>query len=229
MPMSRCPVDRHAQAMTTMTRPSTTRRGWLLPTSLIMLSTVPVLAGSIRLTELAGRPDVTPDNARFVEVPLPVVVHIIGASLYCVLGAFQFAPGLRRRRPRWHRIAGRLLVPAGIAAALSGIWMTLFYDLPDHDNALLGAMRLGFGSAMATSIVLGFLAVRRRDIARHRAWMVRGYAIGQGAGTQVFTIAACSAILGEPSAFTRAMLMGAGWVINIVIAEWFIRRTIRPS
>ena len=40
---------------------------------------------------------------------------------------------------------------------------------------------------MAAAIVLGFTAIRRRDIAAHRAWMIRAYALGLGAGTQAFT------------------------------------------
>ncbi|MGW4295846.1 DUF2306 domain-containing protein [Micromonospora chersina] len=91
-----------------------------------MLSAVPVIAGAARAAELTGGATVTPDNARFLASPVPVLVHIIGASLYCLLGAFQFAPGFRRRRPGWHRLAGRLLIPCGLGAALSGLWMALF-------------------------------------------------------------------------------------------------------
>jgi hypothetical protein len=43
---------------------------------------------------------------------------------------------------------------------------------------LLTPIRLAFGVAMAGRIVLGVAAIRRRDVAGHRAWMVRGYAIG---------------------------------------------------
>ena len=56
-----------------------------------------------------------------------LVLHILCASVYALLGAFQFAPAFRRRRPGWHRRAGRLLVPAGLLVGLSGLWMTLFY------------------------------------------------------------------------------------------------------
>jgi hypothetical protein len=37
-----------------------------------------------------------------------VVVHIVAAALYALLGAFQFSARLRRRRPDWHRRSGRL-------------------------------------------------------------------------------------------------------------------------
>ena len=130
-------------------------RGWLPAAGLIVLSLVPILAGAMRLTELAGSGPITPDNARFFAVPAPVVVHIISASFYCVFGALQFVPSLRRGRPGWHRIAGRMLVPAGLLAALSGLWMTLFYPHPEEDGLVLPALRLIFGSAMFASIVLG--------------------------------------------------------------------------
>ncbi|MBE1501850.1 putative membrane protein [Amycolatopsis lexingtonensis] len=205
--------------------PHKKRPEWLVPAGLLLLSAVPVAAGSARVAELAGGARVTADNARFFAMPLPVVLHIFGASLFCVLGAFQFVPSLRRRR--WHRVSGRLLVPCGLVAALSGLWMTLFSDLPPGDGDLLTVFRLFFGTAMAVSIVLATLAIRRRDVRRHRVWMTRGYAIGLGAGTQVLTHVPWALLVGAPGEFTRAMLMAAGWVINLVVAEWALRR--RPT
>ncbi|MFC0030037.1 DUF2306 domain-containing protein [Micromonospora chaiyaphumensis] len=203
------------------------KREWLVPVGLIMLSAVPVIAGAARTAELTGGATVTPDNARFFASPVPVLVHIVGASLYCLLGAFQFAPGLRRRRPGWHRLAGRVLVPCGLAAALSGLWMTLFYPRPPIDHVLVTPMRLVFGTAMLGCIVLGFAAIRRRDIPRHRAWMARGYAIGLGAGTQVLTHLPWMLLVGQPDGVGRAFLMLAGWVINLAVVEWALRR--RPT
>jgi len=199
------------------------RRGWLIPAALILLSFVPVLAGGVRVAELASGAQITPDNARFVAEPVPVVVHIVSVSVYSILGAFQFAPGLRRRRIGWHRAAGRLLVPTGLAVAFSGLWMTVFYPRPADVGALVTDFRLVFGSAMALSIVLGLAAIRRRDIARHRAWMIRGYAIALGAGTQVFTQLPWMLAVGPLDKSSKAVLMLAGWLINIAVAEWIIR------
>ncbi|MGI8335714.1 DUF2306 domain-containing protein [Actinomadura scrupuli] len=207
-------------------RPPSTKGKWLVP-ALLLLSAIPVIAGAVRLTELAGGAEITPQNARFVTAPVPVVVHIIGVTLYSVLGAFQFAPGLRRRRPGLHRAAGRLLVPCGLAAALSGLWMTLFYAHPADTGALVTGFRLVFGSIMIVSLVLGFTAIRRRDIARHRAWMIRAYAIAQGAGTQALTQLPWILIVGMPGKLSKGLLMGAAWLINLAIAEWIIRR--RPA
>ncbi|MEU1841341.1 DUF2306 domain-containing protein [Micromonospora chersina] len=198
-----------------------------MPAGLIMLSAVPVIAGAVRTAELTAGATVTPDNARFFASPAPVLVHIVGASLYCLLGAFQFAPGFRRRRPGWHRLAGRVLIPCGLAAALSGVWMALFYPRPPIDHVLVTPMRLVFGTAMFCCIVLGVAAIRRRDIPRHRAWMARGYAIGLGAGTQVLTHLPWMLLAGQPAGVGRALLMLAGWVINLAVVEWALRR--RPT
>jgi uncharacterized membrane protein len=188
----------------------------------VILSLVPVIAGSLRVLEIAGGPQILPANSRIAAVPAPVVVHIIAAALYAMLGALQFSARLRRRRPNWHRRSGRLLVGAGMLVALSGLWMTLFYTgAPGGD--LLWAVRLLVGSAMAASIVLGFTAIRRRDIAAHRAWMVRAYALAVAAGTQVFTQGIGEALFGT-SDLSTALSVSAGWVINAAVAEWVIRR-----
>ncbi|MFI7449333.1 DUF2306 domain-containing protein [Nonomuraea sp. NPDC049714] len=197
---------------------------WRVPAALIGLAFVPVLAGGIRLTELTGGAEITPDNARFFAAPVPVVLHIITVTVYSVLGAFQFVPRLRRKRG-WHRVAGRVLVPCGLIAALTGLWMSVFYALPAMDGPLVAASRLVFGTAMVVAIVLGFAAIRRRDFARHRAWMIRGYAIGMGAGTQAFTHVPLFALDGTPGELPRAVAMAAGWVINLAVAEWIIRRS----
>ena len=200
---------------------------WVIPAALILLSLIPLTAGGFRLIELARGAEITPANARFFAAPLPVVLHITAASAYALLGAFQFVAVFRRRRPGWHRIVGWFLIPCGLLVGLSGLWMTLFYPWPKGDGELLYLLRLLFGSAMVVAIVLGVAAIRRGNVIQHRAWMMRGYAIGLGAGTQALTLMVGEMIGGPPNELSRALLMGAGWVINLVVAEWIIRQ--RPA
>jgi uncharacterized membrane protein len=195
---------------------------WRVPAALLVLSAIPVVAGTLRLLEIAGGPQLLPANPRIDAVPAPVVVHIVAAAVFAILGVFQFSARLRRRRPSWHRRSGRVLVGAGLAVAGSGLWMTLFYT-GAPGGQLLWAVRLLVGSAMAAFIVLGFTAIRRRDIAAHRAWMIRAYALAVGAGTQAFTQGVGEALFGTGELST-ALSMSAGWVINVAVAEWVIRR-----
>ncbi|MDG4827660.1 DUF2306 domain-containing protein [Asanoa sp. WMMD1127] len=202
------------------------KSAWRLPLLLVLLTLVPVVAGSLRLLELAGGPQLLPSNPRVDAFPLPVVLHVAAAALYAFLGALQFSARLRRRRPAWHRRAGRVLVAAGLVVAVSALWMTLSYpDAPG--GGLLWGVRLVVGSAMAACLLLGFAAIRRRDIAAHRAWMIRAYALAVAAGTQTFTQGIGEAVF-EPADLTTALSVSAGWVINATVAEWAVRRAPVP-
>ncbi len=206
----------------TQRRPGVRRRaGWWVPASLLALAVIPVLGGTGRMVELLGGPEVLPTDARFATSPAPLVVHIVAAVVYALLGAFQFSARLRRHK--WHRRAGRLLVPLGLAVALSGLWMTLFYAQKEGTGDLLYVFRLLASSGMGIGIILGLVAIRSRDIPRHRAWMTRAYALALGAGTQAFTVGFGEALFGAGVVRTDLM-MGAAWVINLAVAEWFIRR-----
>ncbi len=205
-----------------------TTRARLVPYSLVALSLIPVIAGAFRVSQLAVGAPIDDGNARFFDSPVPVVLHIVGATIYCLLGAFQFDAGLRRRRPGWHRAAGRLLIPCGLTAALSGMWMAAAYDVPSPDGTAVMVLRVVVGSVMALSIVLGFAAVRRRDFTAHRAWMMRGYALGLAAGTQAFTHLPWAVAGTAPDELGRFAAMAAGWLINLAVAAWFIWRSRRP-
>jgi uncharacterized membrane protein len=195
---------------------------WRVPAALLLLSVVPVVAGSLRLLEIAGGPHLLPTNPRVDASPLPVVLHVLAAAIYAAAGAFQFPARLRRGHPAWHRRAGRVLVGAGLVVAGSGLWMTLFYP-GAPGGGLLWTVRLVVGSAMTISIVLGVSAIRRRDIAAHRAWMIRAYALALGAGTQVLTQGIGEGLFGIGDLST-GLSISSGWVINAAVAEWVIRR-----
>lgn len=209
-------------------RPSAPRaasptRNRLAVACLLVLAAVPVAAGAFRLTDLG---ELTTANARFVTAPVPIVTHVVAATLYAVLGAFQFSSGIRRHRNGWHRAAGVVLVPAGALVAASGIWMTATYDLPAHDDGALSLLRYAVGTAMLAELALAMMALVRHDYPLHGAWMTRAYALGMGAGTQLFTAGPLMA-LDDPPAWARAAAMGLGWAINATVAEVVIRHRRR--
>jgi uncharacterized membrane protein len=205
---------------------STRVRSWPVPVALVALSAIPLTAGTLRLIQLAGGPAVIPADHRFVGFPLPLVMHIVGATTYALLGILQLLPRFRRRHLVWHRRAGRVVAVAGLLVAISALWMTLFSEAQPGTGDLLFVLRLVFGSAMAACLVLGFTALRRRDIAAHRAWMVRAYAIGLAAGTQALTEGIGDAIFGT-GVLAADLAKAAGWVINLAVAEWALRRPAR--
>lgn len=198
---------------------------YIVTTLLIVLSIIPMVGGVVRLMSVTGDAPVTPDNARFVQAPVPVVIHALSAMLYSLLGAFQFTRGMRTRWPGWHRRAGRVLGLAGLATGLSGLWMTVCYPIPeDLQGPFLYWVRLAVGSAMVLSIVIGWRSILQRQLQRHEAFMIRAYALAQGAGTQALVLLPWMLSTGESGGPTRDLLMTLSWLINLAVAEAILLR-----
>lgn len=207
------------------------RAVWLIPVGFTLLTLIPIISGSLRLTQLAGGPELIPAAARFTDFPVPVVLHIVVGVVFSVVGAFQFIPSLRRGRRSWHRFAGRILIPAGFVVALSALWMATFSQLPPGDGPALLVIRWVFGGFMLVALALA-LAVRalvRRRYAEHGAWMTRAYALGVAAGTQAIVLIPGSMLYGSSDETSRAVAMTLGWLINLAVAELVIRRRRRRA
>jgi hypothetical protein len=213
-----------------MTHPKSNRRELTIadfkaPALLVLLSLVPTLGGVARLASVARDATVTPDDARFLHAPVPVVLHVFSATLFCILGAFQFSRGFRLRWSGSHRRAGRVLAVCGLVAGATGLWMTAFYDIPTSlQGPLLYVVRWIVALAMIGSIVMAWRTILRRDVVRHEAFMIRAYALGQGAGTQALVLGPWMLISGESGGLTRDLLMTLAWAINVVVGEAIIRR-----
>lgn len=209
----------------TITATQKKKSDWTVPIWLLVLTLIPAAAGITHLIAVASGAEITPENARFFSSPTPFVLHVVSVTFYCIFGAFQFSPGIRKRNLAWHRITGRLLIPFGITSALTGLWMTLYYPLPfQQQGPPLLYFRVFVAVAMTTCLVLGFTTMLKRKISDHSAWMIRAYALGQGAGTQVITLLPYMLLIGTPPQLTRDLLMILAWVINICVAEWIIRK-----
>lgn len=207
------------------------RSEWLVLGGLLVLSLVPCAGGVVRLVELASGEAIEslPENPRIRSAPAPVVFHLVSIVPFCLLGAFQFLPSFRRSHPGWHKASGKVVGITGIVSALSGLWMTHFYAFPvELQGVLLYSVRLVVGFGMTACVVLGVAAVLKKRIVQHQAWMIRAYALGQGAGTQVLVTIPWLAAGAEPEGLTRDVLMTVAWIINLIVAEWVIRSSRKP-
>lgn len=203
---------------------------WRIPIALVALSLVPMLGGLARLDDLVSGGPVSQANARFVASPAPIVLHVFAATIYSLVGAFQFSADVRRRWPMWHRRAGSVLGVLGLLSALSGIWMAVVWDIPHAiQGPFLLVVRVIVGVAMASALVLGVRAILRRDVPNHEAWMIRAYALGQGAGAQVLWLGVPSIFVGEFLGLQRDILMTLAWLGNVMLGEWVIWRRYAPA
>ena len=207
------------------------RREWAIIAFILIYSFIPSVGGLVRLVELFGGPAIAPPSPRAVAAPLPIGLHVISSFIFCILGAAQFLPSFRRGASRLHRRIGRVVAAAGLISALTGLWMTLTYPIPQvlQGDALYW-VRIALSLVMTGLIIYGVIAIRARKPLEHGAAMLRAYAIGQGASTQtvlglIWMIALGSEALGP----TRDVLMIGSWVLNLIVAELLIRRFLRPK
>lgn len=202
------------------------RREWAFLALVFLYSFIPAVVGLARLPELLGGPSIIPPNPRAVIDPVPITLHILGSSVFCLVGAVQFLPSLRHCRPALHRTLGRIVAAAGSVSALTGLWMTVAYAFPDAlQGPLLYLARVTLSLAMVALIAWAVVAIRSRDVAAHRAAMLRAYAIGQGASTQTALFLVAMVLFDtELQGFSRDLLMVGAWVINLAAAELLIHR-----
>lgn len=202
------------------------RRDWAFLALISLYSFIPAVFGLLRIPELLGGPPIIPPNPRAVIDPMPIALHILGSSVFCLAGALQFLPSLRRHRPALHRTLGRIVAAAGCVSALTGLWMTVSYSFPQAlQGPLLYRTRVTLSLAMVALIAWAIVAIRSRQLAKHRAAMLRAYTIGQGASTQTALGLIAMALLdSEPLGFSGDILMVGAWVINLMVAELLIHR-----
>lgn len=195
--------------------------------TLLFLSAIPLIMAAIRLYQIpAGALPL--DAAKYLVVPVAHFSHALAGLLFALLGPLQFAGVLKRRFGAWHRACGRVFVVAGLLLALSGL--RLLWQFPYSSTWILDLARLLAAAGLAAALVLAVAAIRSGKVQRHRAWMIRAYAVGMGQSTVSFIGLPIYLITGEPPVGTLMDLLIAGsWLLNIAIGEWVIRRTVAPA
>ena len=88
-----------------------------------------------------------------------------------------------------------------------------------------------FGAMFLLSLALGFAAIRRGDITRHRAWMTRAFAVAIGISTERLFFSFLDVAL-TPAGFRPPVIfvisIWSAWIVTIGAAELWIRNTRVP-
>ena len=205
------------------------RRNWLVPLLLLLLGSLNILFGALRLDALIqGRPDIPNDTMHYFDAPIPITSHIVFGILLNLLGPLQFAPILRKRYLGFHRWSGRLLLLSGLVVAISGLWMNHYF--PPYGGVLKYSGIATYSLAMMLAFVLAILAVRKGNITAHRAWMMRAIAIGLAPATQRVFIIPIFIATGIPNDLTIGLVIWWGLLLNLGVVEWNLwQKRGRPS
>ena len=168
---------------------------------------------------------VHPDmRAAFVANRAAVYLHVFASVFALGLGPFQFWTRLRTARPTLHRWSGRLYLGLGVlVGGLAGLSLAF--------HAFGGPVaRAGFACLALAWLYTGlraWLAIRARDIASHRRWMVRNFALTFAAVTLRIWIP-LSVVGGIPFESAYPIIAWLCWVPNLLVAEFVFTRKPDP-
>lgn len=158
----------------------------------------------------------------FASHPLVSMLHVVLGGLFLAFAPLQFSSRLRNRHLNLHRWSGRVLVMLALPIGLSGLMLGVIFP---YGGPAAAAAVFAAGAFFLIALVRALFAIRRNDVARHREWMIRMFAIGLG----IATIRIIGLILVVITRSTFQDLAGTafwlGWLLTMATAEWWILRT----
>jgi uncharacterized membrane protein YozB (DUF420 family) len=117
---------------------------------------------------------------RYARYPWLAYAHILPGIVYLLLAPLQLWRGFRSRHLRWHRRIGRVAIVSGL---LSGSFAIVFGSFQAFGGPLESAAAVIFGTWFIVALTVAYRSIRRRDVRRHRRWMIRAFAVGLAVGT----------------------------------------------
>lgn len=164
--------------------------------------------------------------AKYVEHPLTSAMHLLPGILILLLAPLQFSATVRRRHPRVHRWSGRMLLALAAFVALSGFYFGVVNAqvVPFEPPTIVL-----FSGLFLFAAGRGFIAIRRGDVARHREWMMRMFAMAIGIATVRLVSIVLAFLLRAGYATVGVASMWIGWILTLGVAELWIRHTRRAG
>ena len=173
-----------------------------------------------RLAQIAALDDL------FAHYPLLTLIHIVPGLFFMILGPFQFSVSIRANHLWWHRLSGRIFVACGLVIGISALVMSL--GMPAIGGVIQATATTLFGSYFLFALSKALWHIRHREVALHREWMIRAFAIGLA----VATIRPIIGLFFATSPLTDltpheffGIAFWIGFVLHVIVAESWIRWT----
>jgi len=178
-----------------------------------LLHSVPDLAatGEVVATHYAGQPG---------WARTALVLHAGAGGLALLVSPVQLSARVRARAPRLHRAVGRVALVAIAVGGLAGLALSTVSLAGSVGTAGFGTLAVAWLSCAG----LGLRAILRGDVAAHRRWMIRTFALTYAGVTLRLWLIVLIPLFGGD--FLQAYLLTPflSWVPNLVVAELLLRR-----
>jgi uncharacterized membrane protein len=164
--------------------------------------------------------DARPDHARFFGLVLLDEAHFAAGGVAAITGALALHRGLLSRARSWHRRIGKLYMFAVLVSGLAGLVLA---------TVSMGGATTHAGFALLAVLWLvtsgaGLLAIKAGDVARHRRFMIRSFALCFAAVTLRIELPLLVAAFSGDFESAYRVVSWACWLPNLAVAEWWLAR-----
>jgi uncharacterized membrane protein len=171
--------------------------------------------------------DIAVFDGHYAAHPVVALAHVLPGALFLIFGALQLSPRFRQRHLRFHRIAGRILLLLALAGvALSAFYFSMLMPFAGVSESIAIGV---FGGYFVFGLVRAFVAIRRRQIETHRAWMIRAYSIALAVSTVRLVSMFIDPLLtprGVPPREIFLLSVWIGFAVSAVAAEVWLWRGV---
>lgn len=188
--------------------------------SLIILSAVSRLIGVSEFLMTGETAD--QDNRHYASHLLVTLLHLIPGTLFIILGPLQFVASIRNGWPVFHRVMGRVLLVSGLITAITALVMNATF--PPVGGIAKSIAVVIFSLFALAAFIIAWRAIIRGQVARHRDWMIRAYAILLAVSTARFFFMPYFILFGMPDNFVISVGMWCAFLVNGFVAEIIIRK-----
>lgn len=161
-------------------------------------------------------------DAGFARHMALTLVHILPGALFLVLASLQFVQRIRERHLQVHRWMGRILLVDGLIVGVTALVMSFKMNIGGPNETAATTL---FAIVFLICLTKAYWHIRHKEVARHREWMIRAYAVALG-------VATTRPIVGMFFAFRRltpheffGIAFWLGFTITLLLAEAWIDYT----
>ena len=119
-------------------------------------------------------------DAGFARDAALTFIHILPGAFFLGVAPLQFLPRFRQSNLKFHRRMGTLLVLCALIIGASALVMSFTMNIGGANETAATTL---FAIAFLICLVKAYAYARRRQIERHREWMIRTFGIGLGVAT----------------------------------------------
>ena len=157
----------------------------------------------------------------YQQVPTATLLHVVPSLLLMILLGLQVIPQIRKRYPGVHRIVGRILVCVSLVMTLSGLYIAFVMPFGGIAETVVTVI---ISATFFSFIYLGYRAIKRKDIAAHKKWMMRVTAAALTPITMRLMFAPTIALFDISAREAFAPLLLIALILNVLIMNIYLHK-----